>query len=91
MLVIIQVLIKKVMGIVTFIDYSKAFDSISHVQLFDIMIELGFPEHIVALHIDTSLVIRWNGSTTDTFPIGKRARQGCIFPLNFSVRTRSLL
>ena len=26
-----------------------AFDSISHVQLFDIMLELGFPEHIVAL------------------------------------------
>ena len=47
-------LIEKVMGIggqalVTFIDYSKAFDSISHVQLFDIMLELGFPEHIVAL------------------------------------------
>ena len=54
MLVIIQVLIEKVMGIggqalVTFIDYSKAFDSISHVQLFDIMLELGFPERIVAL------------------------------------------
>ena len=54
MLVIIQVLIEKVMGIggqalITFIDYSKAFDSISHVQLFDIMLELGCPEHIVAL------------------------------------------
>ena len=54
MLVIIQVLIEKVMGIgsqalITFIDYSKAFDSISHVQLFDIMLGLGFPEHIVAL------------------------------------------
>ena len=54
MLVIIQVLIEKVMGIggqalITFIDYSKAFDSISHVQLFDIMLELGFPEHIVTL------------------------------------------
>ena len=50
MLVIIQFLIEKVMGIgvqarVTFIDYSKAFDSISHVQLFDIMLELGFHEH----------------------------------------------
>ena len=54
MLVIIQVLIEKVMGIggqalVTFIDYSEAFDSISHVHLFDIKLELGFPEHIVAL------------------------------------------
>ena len=38
MLVIIQVLVGKVMGIggqalITFINYSKAFDSISHVQL----------------------------------------------------------
>ena len=51
MLVIIQVLIENVMGIggqalITFNDYSKAFDSISHVQLFAIMLELGFPEHI---------------------------------------------
>ena len=87
MLVKIQVLIEKVMGIggqalVTFVNYSKAFDRISHVQLFDIMLELGFPEHIVALlqplYIDKRAVIRWNGSTTDTFPIGKGVRQGCI-------------
>ena len=55
MVVIIEVLIEKVMGIggqalVTFINYGKALlDSISHVQLFDIMLKLGFPEHIVAL------------------------------------------
>ena len=36
-------------ALVTFIEYSYAFDSISHVQLLDIMLELGFPEHIVAL------------------------------------------
>ena len=50
MLVIIQVLIEKVIGIggqalVTFIDYSKELDSISHEQLFDIVLELGFPEN----------------------------------------------
>ena len=55
MLVIIQVLIEQVMGIegqalVTFINYGKALlDSISHVQLCDIMLRLGFPEHIVTL------------------------------------------
>ena len=51
MLVIIQVLIENVMGIggqalITFNDYSKALDSISHVELFDIMLELRFPEQI---------------------------------------------
>ena len=101
MLVIIQVLIEKVMGIggqalITFIDYSKAFDSISHVQLFDIMLELGFPEHIVALlqspYIDQPTVIRWNGSTTETFPIGKGVRQGCILsPRLFSLYTESVM
>ena len=80
---------------VTFIDYSKAFDSISHVQLFDIMLELGFPEHIVALlqslHIDQTAVITWNGSTPDTFPIGKGVRQGCILsPHLFSLYTESV-
>ena len=54
MLVIIQVLIEKVMGIggqalITFIDYSKAFDSISHVQLFDIMLELAPMDSSVAI------------------------------------------
>ena len=91
MLVIIQVLVGNVMGIrgqalVTFNDYSKAFDSMSHVQLFGIMFEMGFPEHIVALlqslHVDQTAVIRWNGSTTDTFPIGKGVRQGCILSLH---------
>ena len=101
MLVIIQVLIEKVIGIggqalVTFIDYSKAFDSIGHEQLFDIMLGLGFPEHIVALlqslYIDQTAVIRWNGSTTETFPIGKGVRQGCILsPHLFSLYTESVM
>lgn len=32
-----------------FVDYSKAFDTPSHVQLFEIMIDMGFPKYIVAL------------------------------------------
>ena len=31
------------------IDYSKAFDSISQVQMFEILSEMGFPKHLVAL------------------------------------------
>ena len=60
------------------------------------MLELGFPEHIVALlqslYIDQTAVIRWNGSTTETFPIGKGVRQGCIlFPHLFSLYTESVM
>ena len=85
-----------VQALVIFIDYSKAFDNISHVQLFDIMLQLGFPEHIGALlqslYIDQTAVIRWNGFTTETFPIGKGVRQGCILSTHlFSLYTESVM
>ena len=77
-------------ALVIFIDYSKAFDSISHVQLFYIMLELGFPEHIVALlqslYIDQTAVIRWNGSTTDTFPIGIAGDKSSLCWKTFNVK-----
>ena len=82
-------------ALVTFIGYSKAFDSISHVQLFDIMLELAFPEYIMTLfqllYIDQTAVIRWTGSTTDTFPIGS-LRQGCtLSPHIFSLYTEYVM
>ena len=92
MLVIIQVLIeKKYMGIggqalVIFIDYSKAFDSISHVQLFDIMLELGFPEHIGALLQSDGM-----GLPPKHFQLVKEYDKGASCPFTFSVCTRSLL
>ena len=33
----------------TFIDYSKAFDSVKHRRLFGFMMTMGFPKHLVAL------------------------------------------
>ena len=51
MLVAIQVLIEKTIEIdgqafVVFIDYTKAFDSIGQVQMFEILSEMGFPKNI---------------------------------------------
>ena len=34
---------------ITFIDYSKAFDNVSHNQLFNIMIQMSFPTYLVYL------------------------------------------
>ena len=31
-----------------FIDYSKVYDSISQIQMFEIIAETGFPKHLVA-------------------------------------------
>ena len=48
-----------------FIDYTKAFDSISQVQMFEILSEMGFQKYLVTLlgmlYNDISAVLRWNG------------------------------
>ena len=36
-------------NIVVLIDYGKAFNNISQVQMFEILSEMGFPEHLFAL------------------------------------------
>ena len=58
---------------VVFIDYRKAFDSVSQVQMFEILTEMGFPKHLVALlealYNDQSAVIRWNGRHSSAFKI----------------------
>ena len=50
----LQLLIEKVRNstdeaFIVFIDYTKAFDSVQHHHLFDLMIQMGFPIHLVAL------------------------------------------
>ena len=101
MLVALQILIEKMLEVdgqafVFFIDYSKAFDSISQTQLFDILSGMGFPKHLVslleALYIDQLAVIRWNGIHTNAFNIAKGVRQGCILsPHLFSLYTESVM
>ena len=100
-LVNLQVLIGKVLtnveqAFIFFIDYSKAFDLISHVQQFNIMIDMGFPNHLVALlqnlYLCQSAVIHSNGNHTESFPIEKGVRQGCICsPPLFSLYTEQIM
>uniref|UniRef100_H3A382 Reverse transcriptase domain-containing protein n=1 Tax=Latimeria chalumnae TaxID=7897 RepID=H3A382_LATCH len=87
MLVNLQLLIEKILdvnseGIVIFIDYTKAFDSASHPQLFSVLITMGFPKHLVALlqsmYSKQQACVCWNNERSDWFPIEKRVRQGCI-------------
>ena len=87
MLVCLQVLIEKVIAMnqqafIMFIDYSKAFDSVCHSQLFNAFLEMGFPKHLVtllqSLYVNQRAIIKWNGEHTSEFEIGKGARQGCI-------------
>ena len=81
---------------IVFIDYSKAFDSVSHIQMFNILNDMGFPRHIVALiqalYEKQSAIVRWNGSHTKPFFIEKGVRQGCILcPLLFCAYTEQVM
>ena len=73
-----------------------AFDNVNHNQLFDTMIKMGFPTHLVsliaALYDNQKATIRWNGEHCDFFKIGKGVRQGCILsPHLFNVYTEQVM
>ena len=101
MLFVLQLLIEKIRNsegeaFITFIDYSKAFDSVSHQHLFKTMLKMGFPNHLVSLiaglYEDQKATIRWNGEHCEYFEIGKGVRQGCILsPHLFNVYTEQVM
>ena len=101
MLCALQVLLEKIIedkleAYIVFIDYSKAFDCVSHKGLFNIMINMGFPRHLVYLikdlYTNQEAFIRWEGEHTEPFPIEKGVRQGCILsPHLFSLYTEQVM
>ena len=65
-----------------FIDYAKAFDCVDHNKLWELLKEVGIPDHLICLLRNLlagqdATVRTWHG-TTDWFQIGKGVRQGCI-------------
>uniref|UniRef100_A0A4W2DAL6 RNA-directed DNA polymerase n=1 Tax=Bos indicus x Bos taurus TaxID=30522 RepID=A0A4W2DAL6_BOBOX len=72
-----------------FIDYAKAFDCVDHNKLWEILKEMGIPEHLICLlrnlYAGQEATVR-TGHGTDWFQIGKGVRQGsvlspCLFNL----------
>ena len=65
-----------------FIDYAKAFDCVDHNKLWEILQEMGIPDHLTCLlrnlYADQEATGRTGHGTTDWFQIGKGVRQGCI-------------
>ena len=65
-----------------FIDYAKAFDCVDHNKLWEILKEMGMPEHLTCLlrnlYAGQEATVRTGHETTDWFQIGKGVRQGCI-------------
>ena len=64
-----------------FIDYAKAFDSVGHNKLWEILKEMGIPDHLACLlrnlYAGQEATVR-TGHGTDWFQIGKGVRQSCI-------------
>ena len=65
-----------------FLDYAKAFDCVDHNKLWEILKELGIPDHLTCLlrnlYAGQEATIRTGRGTTDWFQIGKGVHQGCI-------------
>ena len=58
-----------------FIDYAKAFDCADHNKLWEILKEMGIPDHLYAGQETT---VRTGHGTTDWFQTEKGVHQGCI-------------
>ena len=65
-----------------FIDYTKAFDSVDHNKLQNILKEMVMPDHLACLlrnmYAGQEATVRTRHGTTDWFQTGKGIHQGCI-------------
>ena len=68
-----------------FIDCSKAFDYVDHNKLWNILQEMGIPDHLLCLlrnlYAGQEATVRTGHGTTDWFQIEKGVCQGCILSL----------
>ena len=66
-------------------DYAKAFDCVDHKKLWNILKEMGIPDHLTCLlrnlYASQEATVRTGHGTTDWFQIGKGLRQGYIVTL----------
>ena len=65
-----------------FIDYTKALYCVDHNKLWEILKEMGIPDHLTCLlrnlYAGQEATVRTVHGTIDWFQIGKGVRQGCI-------------
>ena len=67
---------------ICFIDYAKAFDSVDHSKMWNVLREKGIPDHLTSLlrnlYAGQEATVRTGHGTTDWFQIGKGH---CLFNL----------
>jgi len=83
-------------GLVAGVDFQKAFDSVSHKYIFDLLPKLGFPnsftEKVATLYSNAESCVINNSLTTKYFDLGRSCRQGDpIAPYLFIIAINPLL
>ena len=62
---------------------AKAFDCVDHNKLWNVLKEIGIPDHLTCLlrnlYADQEATVRTRHGTMDWFQIGKGVHQGCIW------------
>ena len=65
-----------------FIDYTKSFDCVDHNKLWQILKEMGIPDHLNCLlrnlYAGQEATVRTGHGITDWFQIGKGVLEGCV-------------
>lgn len=68
--------------VLCFLDYKKAFDCVNWDCLWEVLLKMGVPEHLVSvihgLYSKNAATVRVNGLNSKKFTVQKGVRQGCI-------------
>ena len=78
------------------IDYANAFDCVDHNKLWEILKEMGIPDHLTCLlrnlYAGQEATVRTEHETIDWFQIGKGVCQGCILsPCLFNLHAEYIM
>jgi exonuclease III len=81
---------------ITFVDLTKAFDTVSRTGLWKILAKLGCPPKfltmVIQLHEDQLGQVKNNNELSQTFPIANGVKQGCVLaPTLFSIFFSTML
>ena len=79
-----------------FTECAKAFDCVDHHKLWNILKEMGIPDHLTCLlknlYAGQKATVRSQHGTTDWFQIGKGVRQGCLLsPCLFNLHAEYIM
>ena len=80
----------KTKGFFVFIDLRKAYDSVPHECLWQVLARAGVPSHMLVViksfHTSMAAVLRMSGKTADPFSVHNGLRKGCsMAPVLFNM------